>query len=91
MNDKEEQIANLATHRKNKEVSAFGELLPQIMTNFITDLKPKLVICFESLDDTLFDLAEKSDSNQKQTLYFEAMRQYVTCFFCYQMRIMLPI
>ena len=74
MNDEEEKIANLATHRKNKEVSTFGELLPQILTNFVSDLKPKLIICFESLDDTLFDLADKSDSNQKQTLYFEAMR-----------------
>ncbi len=74
MNDKNEQIANLDKHRENKEAAAFGELLPQILANFVTDLKPKLVICFESLDDTLFDLAEKSDSNQKQTLYFESMR-----------------
>lgn len=74
MNNKKEQITNLESHRKNKEASSFGELLPQILTNFVTDLKPKLVICFEALDDTLFDLAEKSDSNQKQTLYFESMR-----------------
>ncbi len=74
MNNKKEQITNLESHRKNKEASNFGELLPQILTNFVTDLKPKLVICFEALDDTLFDLAEKSDSNQKQTLYFESMR-----------------
>ncbi|MCF6317830.1 MAG: DUF1631 domain-containing protein [Proteobacteria bacterium] len=74
MNDEKEQIASLATHRKNQEVSDFGELLPQILTKFVIDLKPKLILCFESLDDTLFDLAEKADSNQKQTLYFESMR-----------------
>ncbi len=74
MNDKKQQIASLATHRKNQEVSDFGELLPQILTKFVIDLKPKLILCFESLDDTLFDLAEKADTNQKQTLYFESMR-----------------
>ncbi|MGV6852213.1 MAG: DUF1631 domain-containing protein [bacterium] len=30
---------------------------------------------FDNVDDTLFDLAEKADSNQIQTLYFDGMRE----------------
>lgn len=73
MKKTEEQIINLNKKAKAEDY-ALGELLPKIFTMFAKDLKPKLVTFFESLDDSLFDLAEKADSNQKQTLYFESMR-----------------
>ncbi len=73
MKKTEEQIVNLNKKAKAEEY-ALGELLPKIFTMFAKDMKPKLVTFFESLDDSLFDLAEKADSNQKQTLYFESMR-----------------
>lgn len=36
---------------------------------------PKSFAFFDTLDDTLFDLADKAESNQKQEEYFTAMRQ----------------
>jgi hypothetical protein len=48
-------------------------LLNAVHTKFLNGLKPKLIIFFENIDDTLFDLANKADTNAKQTLYFESM------------------
>ncbi|VAW48179.1 hypothetical protein MNBD_GAMMA03-850, partial [hydrothermal vent metagenome] len=75
MTDKKEKIISLNKNKEHKETYTLGELLPQIFTSFAKDLKPKLITCFELLDDTLFDLAEKAESNKNQTLYFESMRQ----------------
>lgn len=74
MTDKKEKIINLKSKRQQIELNSLGHLLPQIFKNFTQELKPKLITCFESLDDTLFDLAEKAESNQDQTRYFESMR-----------------
>jgi len=74
MNNEKDKIINLDETKKTKEIYDLGGLLPQIFSLFAKDLKPKLITCFELLDDTLFDLAEKADSNQNQTLYFESMR-----------------
>ncbi|MBL4772934.1 MAG: hypothetical protein JKX98_04855 [Alcanivoracaceae bacterium] len=57
-----EKIVFLNT--KNSGGCALGDLLPHIFTKFTQELKPKLIACFESLDDTLFDLAEKAESNK---------------------------
>lgn len=38
-------------------------------------LKELLLKFFSKIDDSLFNLAEKADGNQQQTLYFEAMRE----------------
>ena len=38
-------------------------------------LQSALLRLFDSADDTLFELADKSESNQDQSLYFESMRQ----------------
>jgi hypothetical protein len=73
MTNKKDKIINLKNKRNNDD-STLGNLLPQIFTLFAKNLKPKLITCFESLDDSFFDLAEKAESNQKQTLYFESMR-----------------
>lgn len=71
---KEKKIISLKNKRQQNEMNALGHLLPQIFKNFTLALKPKLITCFESLDDSLFDLAEKAESNQDQTRYFESMR-----------------
>jgi len=42
-------------------------------------LQSALLGLFDSADDTLFELADKSDNNQDQTLYFESMRQVRLC------------
>lgn len=73
MTDKD-KIINLEKTKRTKEIYDLGGLLPQIFSHFAKDLKPKLIACFESLDDTFFNLAEKAESNQNQTMYFETMR-----------------
>lgn len=42
-------------------------------------LQSSLLGLFDSADDTLFELADKSDNNQDQTTYFESMRQVRLC------------
>jgi len=75
MNEKEqEKILNLNEKINKKENFDLGGILPQIFTLFGKELKPKLIACFESLDDFLFDLADKAETNQKQSLYFDSMR-----------------
>ena len=54
--------------------AATDVLMPQILAKFDESIKSHLTVFFENTDDTLFNLAEKADSNQVQTLYFEAMR-----------------
>lgn len=74
MNKSKEKIINLNLGKNDNENVDFGELLPQIFKHFSREIKLKLMGYFEALDDTLFDLAEKAESNQNQTLYFESMR-----------------
>ncbi len=74
MNEKNEKIISLDKQKTKLENKSLGNLLPTLLSTFAKDLKPKLITFFESLDDILFDLAEKAESNQKQTLYFESMR-----------------
>lgn len=38
-------------------------------------LRQLLPTFFSSIDDSLFDMADKAESNQQQTLYFDAMRE----------------
>lgn len=52
-----------------------GVILPQIHKLFISGLKPTIREYYDKLDDSLFDLAEKAQSNDKQTHFFEAMRE----------------
>lgn len=51
-----------------------GQILPKIHKIFITGLKPSIQKYYDKLDDTLFDMAEKAETNDMQTQYFEAMR-----------------
>jgi len=40
--------------------------------NYLKELLPKF---FSQIDNSLFNLADKAESNQQQTLYFDAMRE----------------
>ena len=48
-------------------------LLSKIFEIFVGDLNTKLCNCFDSVDDSLFELAEKSNSNIKQTKLLDSM------------------
>ncbi|MGJ8663216.1 MAG: DUF1631 family protein, partial [Marinicella sp.] len=52
-----------------------GAILPKVHKIFIKGLKPTIRDYYDKLDDSLFDLAEKAQNNEKQTHYFEAMRE----------------
>ena len=52
-----------------------GQILPKVHKLFIKGLKPAISNYYDTLDDTLFDMAEKAENNEKQTHYFEAMRE----------------
>jgi hypothetical protein len=74
MTNKKDKIVNLEKVKNTKENLDLGGLLPQIFTQLVEELKPKMIACFELLDDTLFDMSEKSETNKTQTMYFETMR-----------------
>ena len=74
MTNKKDKIVSLDKSQNNNENFDLGGILPQIFSQFAKNLKPKLIACFESLDDTLFDMSEKAETNQNQTMYFETMR-----------------
>jgi hypothetical protein len=49
-------------------------LLSNIFTIFVDNLNPNIAKCFKLFDVSLFELAEKSDSNLKQTFYLDALQ-----------------
>ncbi len=58
-----------------KEVLDTNNLLGKTKSKFLTLIKPQIDAFFDSLDDTLFDLAEKAETNRQQTLFFDGMRE----------------
>jgi hypothetical protein len=74
MTNMQDKIIKLDQTKNKKETYDLGGLLSQVFSQFANELKPKLIACFELLDDTLFDMAEKAETNQNQTIYFETMR-----------------
>ena len=66
---KNEKIVNIQNPEAN-----LGQILPKVHKIFITGLKPSIQKYYDKLDDTLFDMAEKAETNDMQTQYFEAMR-----------------
>jgi len=78
MNDKKDnnpstRDKNIVNIQNNPEAN-LGQILPKVHKIFITGLKPSIQKYYDKLDDTLFDMAEKAETNDMQTQYFEAMR-----------------
>lgn len=74
MKDKKENILNINKNTSIENIENLQGILANIFTVFTKEMKPKIVTCFETLDDSLFDLAEKSDTNSKQSKYFDSMK-----------------
>ncbi|MFC3193843.1 DUF1631 domain-containing protein [Marinicella sediminis] len=66
-------IVNISPELKEK--LSQGKILPEIHKIYIRGLKPAIRDYYDKLDDSLFDLAEKAESNQLQNEYFTAMRE----------------
>jgi hypothetical protein len=74
---KQRNIIDFDINRRSHD-TGFNVTLPQLVVSaqrtakhYLRELLPKF---FSSVDDCLFDLADKADNNQQQTLYFDAMR-----------------
>ncbi|HEY5603127.1 MAG TPA: DUF1631 domain-containing protein [Gammaproteobacteria bacterium] len=69
---------NLAEEFTINVPSAAGEMPPLIQSVrdiSLKHLQKHIQSLFSSIDDNMFEYANKADSNEKQTLYFDAMRQ----------------
>jgi hypothetical protein len=66
-------VVNISSDLKEKINE--GHILPQVHKLFIKGMKPTIKEYYDKLDDSLFDLAEKAESNDLQSDYFTAMRE----------------
>ncbi len=66
-------VVNLGDHKLSDERG--GELLNAVSKIAITQIQKLAASLFENVDDALFDLAEKAESNAVQTRYFDGMRE----------------
>ena len=64
------------THaNQNTALSPAAQQAIKVCRETLLTRLPKSFAFFDGLDDALFDLADKAESNQKQEEYFTAMRQ----------------
>lgn len=73
--DNPEKIVPLAQRQAQKTGPEVGELLKKCLKTAYRRLESRIAALFENLDDALFDMAEKADSNALQTKYFDGMRE----------------
>lgn len=66
-------VVNLGDRKVSEERG--GELLHAVSKIAITQIGKLAGSLFENVDDALFDLAEKAESNAVQTRYFDGMRE----------------
>lgn len=52
-----------------------GDLLRMVRSTALNQVQRLVATLFENVDDALFDLAEKAESNAVQTQYFDGMRE----------------
>ncbi len=71
-NSGDEKIVNI---RDKKESLNLDNLLGKTKSKFLTLIRPQIDAFYDGLDDTLFDLAEKAETNRQQTLFFDGMRE----------------
>jgi hypothetical protein len=69
-------IGSAVPHRKNTFLDANGRRIVSECRNLISKTLPKLMSgLFENLDDALYEMANKSESNALQNIYFDSMRE----------------
>ncbi|MBW9263537.1 MAG: DUF1631 domain-containing protein [Candidatus Thiodiazotropha sp. (ex. Lucinisca nassula)] len=63
-------------HQKNISLNANGRRISSECRNLVIKAIPKLMNdLFENLDDSLYEMANKSDNNALQNVYFDSMRE----------------
>lgn len=73
--DPKSKIIDLGKRAEAGTSRKLGELLSQCESKTIEISGKGLQSLFERVDDSLFDMAERADSNQVQTQYFDGMRE----------------
>jgi hypothetical protein len=69
-------LGSAVPRRKNISLDVNGRRIASECRNIVTKTFPKLMSAlFENLDDALYEMANKSESNALQNTYFDAMRQ----------------
>ena len=71
--DSSNNILNISSKLK-KQISE-GRILPKIYELLISCLKPTILSYYDHLDDALFNMAEKAESNELQSDYFFFMNE----------------
>lgn len=72
---KENNVFNIrSTSKKPVDKEQLSQTFKRVHRLFVLGLKPGIVNFFNSLDDMLFNMAEKAENNEQQNSYFDAMR-----------------
>jgi hypothetical protein len=72
----DDKVILFGTHaNQNTALSSAAQQAIKVCRETLLTRLPKSFAFFDGLDDALFDLADKAESNQKQEEYFTAMRQ----------------
>jgi len=75
---KQRNIIDFNPTRRSASVEpdiALPQLVVSAQRTIKHQLRQLLPVFFSRIDDSLFDMADKAESNQQQTLYFDAMRE----------------
>ncbi len=76
MSDELDKIIDLNIRKKKKEIYSMGDLLPKVYAVFSQNLKSRLMTCFDKIDETLYDLSEKSDVQKERNTSLETMQEF---------------
>ncbi len=71
-NTGDEKVVSIKNARQEVNLD---NLLGKTKSKFLTLIGPAIDSFYNGLDDTLFDLAEKAETNRQQTLFFDGMRE----------------
>ena len=75
MKSDKDNVVNLKAAQKEKAgKNQLSQTFKKVHKLFLLGLKPGISDFFNNLDDVLFSMAEKAQSNDQQNLYFDAMR-----------------
>ncbi|WP_395374928.1 DUF1631 domain-containing protein [Marinicella sp. W31] len=75
MNSDKDNVVNIKAAQTEKAgKNQLSQTFKKVHRLFLLGLKPGISDFFNNLDDVLFSMAEKAQSNDQQNLYFDAMR-----------------
>jgi phage-related protein len=70
-----QELAVEITDTNDPALGGFPQLIQPVKHIALKHLQKNIKALFSNIDDSMFEYADKADSNQQQSTYFEAMRQ----------------